>query len=76
MKFANWDEMYEEAQAVVNELDPIIAKYPPHLGMLALAIEFASFEIGEQRIDADIICEMIRDVCRIRDTGDRARNPS
>ena len=71
-KFIDWQEMYRQASPIVDELEPILAKYPPHLSMLALAIQFASFEVGGKRIDEEIVCEMIKDVCRIRDAADKA----
>jgi hypothetical protein len=71
LKFIDWQEMYRQAAPIVDELEPVCMKYPPHLAMLALTIELASFEVGGRRIDEEIVCEMVRDVFRIRDVADR-----
>lgn len=75
VKFIDWQEMYREASPVVDELEPVCARYPPHLSMLALAIQLASFEVGGTDVSEEVICEMIRDVFRIRDMAKKEQAP-
>ena len=66
--------MYRQATPCVDELETVCNRYPPHLGMLALAIQLASYEVGGEPMSEDIVCEMVRDVFRIRDIGREAGN--
>ncbi len=61
------EEVWKPAQPLLDELEPVLAKYPAPVQIGALALQLVSYSIGGRHIDPTVLCALIVDCANVRD---------